>query len=158
MIYFNLSFNFLTSLSPCSRLKNCIYKFDFKALKVSSSSPFVHDLCRILRYSKSENHPRIAFRIEAFNNIIQSPNLTSSMWLSIAFWAQGPSISCSLVYGKDMLRLQNIRIIAWAKDLLTAPLPLRLINSVNPIFHFHYKAPIFLRDTRTRGVTEETLR
>jgi len=53
--------------------------------------------------------------------------------------------------------LQHIGIIAWAKDLLLRPSPLRLVDTIYVILNLHNDAAIRLGHTWTRCVVEETL-
>jgi hypothetical protein len=59
------------------------------------------------------------------------------------------------VQTKHIPRLQNIRITILLIDLFTPTLPLRLTNSVDPVFDFHDDAAILLRYARPGGVVEE---
>lgn len=52
---------------------------------------------------------------------------------------------------------QHIRPIRRPKDLLRCPVPLRVVDAINPIFHFHHHASVLLRHSGARGVVEEAL-
>lgn len=68
-------------------------------------------------------------------------------------------VACSerAVQREVVSRFKNIRVVTRAKDLPLIPLPLRLIDSINPVLDLHDDTAVLLNHTRVTGLVEETL-
>lgn len=62
-----------------------------------------------------------------------------------------------LVKGEVVRRLQDVRVAARSKDLLSVALPFGLVDTIDPIFDFQDDAAILVDYTRAAGVVEEAL-
>lgn len=53
-----------------------------------------------------------------------------------------------LVDGENVLRLEDVRVVTGAEDLLLLALPLGVVDGVNPVLDLHDDAAVLLDDAR----------